>query len=474
MAASTRPSTRRCRAPRRLRRRAGRRRRSPPGAGCPRTVRELIDRAPLLGRRGPRGRSWSTGSAYRDEVYAELRGRRPARTRAAALRLPLQPPQGWRERIPRPAAGRRRADPGAGADPARAAAARSPLPGQSRDRVGHDRGGVPRRGQGRQGQGDRVPHRQPRRLVRRLRHDLARGRPRPPGRQAGDRLDGQRRRVRRLLRRRSADTIVAQPGTLTGSIGVVFGKPVSADLLDRLGIGLGTVEHGRARPHVSPDHATSPRRSGRGSTPSSTGCTTTSPARSPRAAACPANASHELARGRVWTGADAHERGLVDELGGLACALELARKKAGLAVGRRRVRVYPHVSPLDRLRPAESSEDRTAASARLGRLGADHRRARLGRPPGPAPAPAAGAARRSPGSLGGRSADGGVAGFHRRARDASRPASWSSTVRDGRDDIGTTRDRVLLRLPRPADGAGRRRRRRPTSARCCTAATAGP
>jgi protease-4 len=27
--------------------------------------------------------------------------------------------------------------------------------------------------------------------------------------------------------------------------------------------------------------------------------------------------------------------------------------------------VYPHVSPLDRLRPAESSEDRTAATARL-------------------------------------------------------------------------------------------------------------
>jgi protease IV len=71
-----------------------------------------------------------------------------------------------------------------------------------------------------------------------------------------------------------------------------------------------------------------------------------------------------LARGRVWTGADAHERGLVDELGGLGQALDLARKKAGLATDAP-VRVYPHVSPLDRLRPAESSEDRTAASARL-------------------------------------------------------------------------------------------------------------
>jgi protease-4 len=71
-----------------------------------------------------------------------------------------------------------------------------------------------------------------------------------------------------------------------------------------------------------------------------------------------------LARGRVWTGADAHERGLVDELGGLGQALDLARKKAGLAVDAP-VRLYPHVSPVDRLRPAESSEDRTAATARL-------------------------------------------------------------------------------------------------------------
>ena len=36
----------------------------------------------------------------------------------------------------------------------------------------------------------------------------------------------------------------------------------------------------------------------------------------------------ELARGRVWTGADAPERGLVDELGGLHRAAELARERA--------------------------------------------------------------------------------------------------------------------------------------------------
>jgi len=54
----------------------------------------------------------------------------------------------------------------------------------------------------------------------------------------------------------------------------------------------------------------------------------------------------------------------VDELGGLDHAIALARKKAGLPADAP-VRPYPHTTPLERLRPAESSEDRTAALARL-------------------------------------------------------------------------------------------------------------
>jgi protease-4 len=72
---------------------------------------------------------------------------------------------------------------------------------------------------------------------------------------------------------------------------------------------------------------------------------------------------HDVARGRVWTGADAAERGLVDELGGLADAADLARKRAGLPIDAP-LRPWPHVPPLERLRPAASSEDpRAAASA---------------------------------------------------------------------------------------------------------------
>jgi protease-4 len=73
---------------------------------------------------------------------------------------------------------------------------------------------------------------------------------------------------------------------------------------------------------------------------------------------------HQVARGRVWTGADAAANGLVDELGGLKVAERIARRRAGLPMDAP-VRPYPRVNPLDRLRAPESSEDR-AAAARLG------------------------------------------------------------------------------------------------------------
>ncbi|QFG25233.1 signal peptide peptidase SppA [Actinomadura sp. WMMB 499] len=160
-----------------------------------------------------------------------------------------------------------------------------------------------------------------------------------------------------------ADVILAQPGTITGSIGVVVGKAVVTDLLEKVGVGMGTVADGdHARMFSSTkefsesewerinasldriyDDFTAKVAQGRGLS---------------------RERVHELARGRVWTGADAREGGLVDELGGLEAALELARKKGGLAADAP-IRSYPHASPLERLRPPESSEDRTAASARF-------------------------------------------------------------------------------------------------------------
>src|SRR6266852_6576140 len=146
----------------------------------------------------------------------------------------------------------------------------------------------------------------------------------------------------------AADAIIAQPGTVTGSIGVLTAKPVLSELLDRAGISTDSVAEGAhsemfkpSRPFTEEEWAlvnnwldhiyadfTGKVASGR---------------------RMPADRVHEVARGRVWTGADALANGLVDELGGLDRAVSLARARAGLPPDAP-VRIYPKVRPLDRLR----------------------------------------------------------------------------------------------------------------------------
>ncbi|GAA0947423.1 signal peptide peptidase SppA [Actinocorallia libanotica] len=161
----------------------------------------------------------------------------------------------------------------------------------------------------------------------------------------------------------AADTIVAQPGTLTGSIGVYSGKPVVSELLERLGVSFGTAEFGRHAQINSTTRDFSDSEWER-LDHSLDRIYADFTAKAARGRGMDLADLERLARGRVWTGADAVDNGLVDELGGLDRALDLARRKAGLPMNAP-VRSLPHVSPLDRFRPAESSEDRTAAVARF-------------------------------------------------------------------------------------------------------------
>jgi protease-4 len=71
-----------------------------------------------------------------------------------------------------------------------------------------------------------------------------------------------------------------------------------------------------------------------------------------------------LAGGRVWTGIQAKELGLVDELGGLDKAIELAAKKAKIKAGAYKVVVYPKAkSFLDEILEEATSE--TSLEARF-------------------------------------------------------------------------------------------------------------
>ncbi|MCB0890478.1 MAG: S49 family peptidase, partial [Propionibacteriaceae bacterium] len=63
-----------------------------------------------------------------------------------------------------------------------------------------------------------------------------------------------------------------------------------------------------------------------------------------------------LARGRVWTGVDARERGLIDHLGGMGLAIDRAAELAGVKPADVAVRSVSKLGFLSQFRPAESSE----------------------------------------------------------------------------------------------------------------------
>ncbi|HUB70896.1 MAG TPA: signal peptide peptidase SppA [Acidimicrobiales bacterium] len=158
-----------------------------------------------------------------------------------------------------------------------------------------------------------------------------------------------------------ADLIVAQPGTLTGSIGVLGGKLSGGSLLGRLGIGHDHVQEGR-HAHMSSglDEYSEDELNLISGFLDRVYQDFVSKVAASRSMSY--EAVHEVARGRVWTGADARERGLVDDLGGLEKAAALARKRAGLHVDAELVK-FPHVSAAARLRPPRSSDDPRAAAA---------------------------------------------------------------------------------------------------------------
>ena len=161
----------------------------------------------------------------------------------------------------------------------------------------------------------------------------------------------------------AADIIVAQPGTLTGSIGVILGKPVLADALERAGITTDSVSVGTGATMFAPTHPFTDEEWQRINTwLDAVYRDFTEKVASGRR--MPADRVDQVARGRVWTGADAAGNGLIDELGGLQTAAEIARRRAGLPADAP-LRVYPRLTPLDQLRPPESSESRPAAAAAL-------------------------------------------------------------------------------------------------------------
>ena len=128
-----------------------------------------------------------------------------------------------------------------------------------------------------------------------------------------------------------ATKIVADPGTLTGSIGVLAGKPVLSELWQKLGVNWGAVGRGANASMWSTnnDYSNLGRERLEAFLDKTYDAFTTGVA---RGRGLTKEEVHELAEGRVWTGAQAQELGLVDEIGGFAKALDLVRDEIGISL----------------------------------------------------------------------------------------------------------------------------------------------
>ena len=127
----------------------------------------------------------------------------------------------------------------------------------------------------------------------------------------------------------NADTIVAEPTTLTGSIGIFGMMPNAKGLTEKLGVNFDVV---KTNPYADFGNLTRPMNDGekglmqmyvnKGYELFLTRCSD--------GRGISMEELDKIAQGRVWTGSTAKELGLVDELGGLDKALEIAIAKAGV------------------------------------------------------------------------------------------------------------------------------------------------
>jgi protease-4 len=128
----------------------------------------------------------------------------------------------------------------------------------------------------------------------------------------------------------NANKIVAEPSTVTGSIGMFMGKPVVKGLYNWLGISNEYTMRGknagifRETEHWTPEEKAKMTQQANGVYYDNF---------VPKVAKGRGKTNEEvdgLGQGRVWTGTQAKERGLVDEFGGLEKAIEIAKQLADL------------------------------------------------------------------------------------------------------------------------------------------------
>lgn len=127
-----------------------------------------------------------------------------------------------------------------------------------------------------------------------------------------------------------ASKIVAQPSTITGSIGVVAGKPVLRGFYDWLGISNEYVLRGKNAGMFRETEKFSPDERAKFEAWIKTTYYEDFVPKVAKGRNKDAAYIDSIAQGRVWTGSQGKERGLVDEFGGLDRAVEVAKELANI------------------------------------------------------------------------------------------------------------------------------------------------
>ncbi len=160
----------------------------------------------------------------------------------------------------------------------------------------------------------------------------------------------------------AADKIVAEPGTITASIGVLGGKMLTSGLWDKVGLSWDEVHDGENATMFTGTHDYTPAEWGRFQAwLDRVYVDFTSKVADGRR--LPKEKVLEIAKGRIWSGQDAKNLGLVDELGGYDTALKLAKQAAKVPEADDvRIVVFPRAktlleSMLDRRGPDNSDKE---------------------------------------------------------------------------------------------------------------------
>ena len=159
-----------------------------------------------------------------------------------------------------------------------------------------------------------------------------------------------------------ADRIVAEPGTITGSIGVVGGKLAMKGLYDKIGLTTDVISRGKNSSIFSAtEKFTDSEREVVGDMMHDIYRIFTTKAATGRK--MDVKKLEKLAGGQVYTGRDAKRNGLVDELGTLKDAIQVAKRLAGLDPETEvELKVLPKAkNPLEALFEADLDSEREAS-----------------------------------------------------------------------------------------------------------------